>query len=89
MKEFIFFIRKERNSQETLSPENFLKFIKSCEIYIANLKNQGKLISAQPIEWTGKIISVKGDSWDELSFYLRKAACINKYTKVKFNLLYL
>jgi hypothetical protein len=68
MKEFMFFIRKPRNSQETLSPQKFNLFLKSCEIYIDTLKEQGKLVSAKPIDWSGKIISGKGDKWEEAAY---------------------
>jgi hypothetical protein len=68
MKEYMFFIRKKTNSKDKLSPDIFLQFLKACERYIGNLKDQGKLISAQPIAWTGKIISGKADRWTEAPY---------------------
>ena len=68
MKEFMFFIRKNSDSKETLSTDQFQKFLKGCETYIGKLKNEGKLISAQPIDRQGKIISGKTGSWKETSF---------------------
>ncbi|HEY5125051.1 MAG TPA: YciI family protein [Ignavibacteria bacterium] len=68
MKEFMFFIRKNRNSKETLSTDQFQKFLKGCETFIGKLKNEGKLISAQPIYREGKIISGKAGSWKEAPF---------------------
>jgi hypothetical protein len=71
MKEFMFFIRKSTNSKETLSPEDHTKFLKGCEQYIETLKKDGKLISAQPIDWSGDVISViKGESnkFNDVSF---------------------
>jgi hypothetical protein len=68
MKEYMFFIRKQENSKETLPSDKFNQFLKACEVYIGNLKNQGKLISAQPIEWSGKIISKKSGEWKETPF---------------------
>ncbi len=68
MKEYMFFIRKQSNSQDTLSPDIFLQFLESCQAYIGKLTNQGKLLSAQPIAWTGKIISGKGDNWNEVPY---------------------
>jgi hypothetical protein len=68
MKEFMFFIRKQSNSQETLSTEQHHKFLKACESYIGKLKSDGKLISAQPIEWKGKIISSSDGKWNDVSF---------------------
>ncbi|HLX12140.1 MAG TPA: YciI family protein [Bacteroidota bacterium] len=63
MKEFMFFIRKQANSEETLSPDQHQKFLKGCEAYIAKLKSENKLISAQPIEWKGGIVSGKEGAW--------------------------
>ncbi len=57
MKEYMFFIRNKNESVESLSPYRHLKFLKSCENYIHNLKVEGRLISAQPIEYGGKVIS--------------------------------
>jgi len=68
MKEFMFFIRKQNDSKETLSPGKHREFLKGCENYIGNLKKQGKLISAQPIDRTGKIISKKNGLWKEVPF---------------------
>ena len=65
MKEFIFFIRKQSDSGETLGSEVHHKFLKSCESYIEKLKSEGKLISAQPIVREGKIISGNSDKWIE------------------------
>jgi hypothetical protein len=68
MKEFMFFIRKQSNSEKTLSPEKMRQFLKACEIYIDKLKLEGKLVSAKPIVWEGKIISGKAKSWTETSY---------------------
>jgi hypothetical protein len=68
MKEFMFFIRKQGNSQETLPPDMHHKFLKSCERYIGNLKKEGKLITAQPIEWKGSIVSRADTTWRETPF---------------------
>jgi hypothetical protein len=68
MKEFMFLIRKKNNSESTLPPEKLNQFLKSCETYIGNLKEQGKLLSAKPIVWSGKIISGKGEKWNETAY---------------------
>lgn len=68
MKEFMFFIRKQENSAESLPPELFEKFLKACEVYIEGLKKEGKLISAQPMEYTGKIISKTERGWKDAPF---------------------
>lgn len=68
MKEFMFFIRKQSDSKKELSPDVHEQFLKSCEQYINKLKKEGKLIAAQPIERTGKIISGNESGWKEVSF---------------------
>ena len=68
MKEFMFFIRKQVDSKETLSPERHQQFLKSCESYIGKLKSEGKLISAQPIERQGKIIGHTNGEWKDSPF---------------------
>ena len=64
----MFFIRKQSDSKETLSSDKHTMFLKGCELYINNLKKQGKLISAQPIERSGKIISGRTGAWKEVPF---------------------
>ena len=68
MKEFMFFIRKQNDSKDTLSPDTHQQFLKGCERYIEKLKKEGKLISAQPIERSGKIISGEGGVWKDIPF---------------------
>ncbi len=68
MKEFMFFIRKRSNSEETLPPDQFNLFLKACERYIGNLKSLKKLVSAKPIDWSGKILSGRGDKWKLTSY---------------------
>lgn len=68
MKEFMFFIRKESRSKDALPAEQHEKFLKSCEDYIGKLKREGKLISAQPIEWAGNIISGPRTAWNAAPF---------------------
>lgn len=68
MKEFMFFIRKQSDSKQTLSPDTHQLFLKGCERYIENLKKEGKLISAQPIERAGKIISAESGDWKDNPF---------------------
>ena len=68
MKEFMFFIRKQVDSKETLSPVKHNAFLKSCETYIEKLKKEGRLISAQPIERSGEILSLSDGEWDKTPF---------------------
>ena len=68
MREYMFFIRKRSNSEESLSPGEHEKFLKACESYIGRLKSEKRLISAQPIEWTGNIVSSAGGGWNAVPF---------------------
>jgi hypothetical protein len=65
MREFMFFIRKANNNSVTMPADKHQEFLKACETYIGELKQEGKLLSAQPIVWEGKIIAGKGDTWKE------------------------
>lgn len=65
MPAYMFFIRKQTESAKTLSPEVHEKFLKGCETYIGRLKEQGKLIAAQPIERAGTILSKSVNNWIE------------------------
>jgi hypothetical protein len=68
MKEFMFYIRKQSDSEKTLPPDKFHDFLKSCETYIGKLKQEGKLISAQPMDKAGSIISGREGSFKEVPF---------------------
>src|SRR4249919_3857217 len=68
MQEFMFFIRKISDSKMTLSPEKHQQFLKGCETYIGKLKKEGRLISAQPIEREGDIISCSNNEWKDVPF---------------------
>lgn len=64
----MFFIRKEADHQTTLSPQQHQEFLKGCETYIGQLKADGKLIAAQPIDRKGIILSNDGGEWKETAF---------------------
>ena len=64
MKEFIFYIRNDADAKASLTPEQHLEFIKSCESYINKLQSKSKLIAAQPLIREGVIISKKNTGWN-------------------------
>jgi hypothetical protein len=68
MKEFRLFIRKQSNREQTRSPEQHHAFLKNCESYIDKLESEARLISAQPIDWHGNIISHNNGSWSNTPF---------------------
>jgi hypothetical protein len=61
--EFMFYIRNAGDAKANLSADQHLNFIRQCEVYIENLKKQGKLIAAQPIVREGCIVSRSGNEW--------------------------
>lgn len=63
MKEFMFYIRNERDAKNSMSESKHLEFIKKCETYIGKLKDENKLIAAQPIIREGIVIRKSGESW--------------------------
>ena len=65
MREFMLLIRNEGDAKKSLIAEEHLAFIKKCEVYIGILKNQNKLIAAQPLVREGCIISKTIDGWTE------------------------
>ncbi len=65
MKEFMLYIRNKKDAKETLTAEEHLSFIKKCEHYIGLLKEENKLIAAQPLIREGVFISKANNEWIE------------------------
>ena len=63
MKEFMFYIRNEKDAKKSLSEDQHLAFIKQCEVYIGRLKSENKLIAAQPIVRNGIVVSKNEHGW--------------------------
>ena len=68
MREYMLIIRNRGDHPEKSLPEKNQEFLKKCEIYIRDLKNAGKLISAQPLERQGKIISGSKGIWSDAPY---------------------
>lgn len=66
MKEFMFYIRNEKDEKKILTEEQHFAFIKQCEVYIGRLKSENKLIAAQPIVREGVIIKKTDTGWTEI-----------------------
>lgn len=87
MQEFMFYIRNSGDAKASLTPYDHLAFVKKCEVYIDRLKDQGKLIAAQPIVREGVVLSRKNNNWAkadldpakevQVGYYHIKAANIN------------
>lgn len=65
MKEFMFYIRNEKDAKESLTTDEHLAFIKKCENYIGILKSENKLVAAQPIVREGIVVKKSGNGWVE------------------------
>jgi hypothetical protein len=65
MKEFMLYIRNEKDAKKSLTEEQHLAFIKQCEMHIGKLKAQNKLVAAQPIVREGVLIKKMNDTWVE------------------------
>ena len=65
MKEFMFYIKNDKDPINSLTGEDHLEFVKKCEDYIGLLKSQSKLIAAQPLVREGKIIRKTFGRWNE------------------------
>jgi hypothetical protein len=63
MKEFMFYIRNEKDAKNMLPTDKHTEFIKKCETYIGKLKSENKLIAAQPIVREGVVIRKSGEVW--------------------------
>ncbi len=58
-------IRNLGDSKASFTPEIHKEFVSKCEVYIGNLKKEGKLIAAQPLIREGKTISGSTGAWKE------------------------
>ncbi len=65
MKEFMFYIRNEKDAKTMLSENKHLDFIKECEVYIEKLKHENKLIAAQPLIREGVVVKKVRNGWTE------------------------
>jgi hypothetical protein len=65
MKEFMLYIRNEKDAKESLTEDQHVAFIKQCEVYIGKLKGENRLIAAQPIVREGIVLKKTKDGWTE------------------------
>jgi hypothetical protein len=63
MKEFMFYIRNEKDAKKLMTPEDNLQFIKKCEVYIEKLKSDHKLVAAQPLIRDGVVLKKQENDW--------------------------
>ncbi len=80
MKEYMFYIRNAGDAKAALSSEEHLAFVKKCEVYIGQLKAEGKLIAAQPMVREGFVISKSSGSLFIPNSLLPRAKHEKKFT---------
>ena len=68
MREFMLLIHNHGNSKSSFSPQVHKEFVSKCEVYINKLKQDGKLIAAQPLKIEGVTISGTEGAWQESPF---------------------
>lgn len=73
------YIRNSGDAKAALSAEQHLEFVKKCETYIGKLKQEGKLIAAQPIVREGFVIAKKGGDWTNQSIDPSKETQVGYY----------
>lgn len=79
MKEFMLLIRNEIDHQSSWSAEQHHQFLKACESYVGKLKQEGKLISAQPMVRDGRMISGSKGNYSEANFRETKEVIVGYY----------
>jgi len=79
MKEFMFYIRNEKDAKKALTEDQHLAFIKKCEVYIGMLKSEDRLIAAQPIVREGVVISKLNNEWIEKDISTDKQVQVGYY----------
>jgi hypothetical protein len=65
MNEYMLLIRNKTDAINTISEKEKTHFLKACEYYIGKLKEDKKLLSAQPLARNGFILSFKNEKWEE------------------------
>jgi hypothetical protein len=79
MKEFMLYIRNEKDAKKSLTEDQHLAFIKQCENYIGILKSENKLIAAQPIVKEGVILKKTEGGWTEKDIAIDKETQVGYY----------
>lgn len=79
MQEFMFLIRNEGDEKSSMTTERHDAFVRECEVYIGNLKKNGKLIAAQPLDRSGVIVSGSQAAWKEIAFDPSKTIQVGYY----------
>jgi len=86
MKEFMLYIRNEKDAKTSLAEDQRVAFLNECEIYIDSLKSDDKLIAAQPIESEGVVLKKTADDWIERDISMDEETQVGYYHILAENL---
>jgi hypothetical protein len=86
MREFMFYIRNEKDAKKSLTTEEHHAFLKKCESYIGNLKRNNQLLAAQPIVREGMLIKKSNDGWIEKNILADSETQVGYYHILASNL---
>ncbi|HEY9008575.1 MAG TPA: hypothetical protein VIM75_20700 [Ohtaekwangia sp.] len=86
MKEFMLYMRNEKDAKKSLTDDQHLAFIKKCETYIGILKSENKLIAAQPIVREGVVLKKTENGWAEKDIATDKETQVGYYHILAANL---
>ena len=79
MKEYMLLIRNRSDHQDNWSDDQHEHFLKACEQYIGKLKEAHKLISAQPMQRRGTMVSGATDNLHEHSYQENDEVIVGYY----------
>lgn len=79
MKEFLLLVRTEGDYCAEMSDDQYQVHINKVDNYILNLKDQGKLIGAQPLSMNGEMIKGKKGAFKDGPFVETKEIIIGYY----------
>lgn len=79
MNEFMLYIRNIGKHQDAWPADKHQQFLKACEAYIADLKQRGQLIAAQPLIREGKVISGTPEAFKEQTLDKSQAIQVGYY----------
>ncbi|HTY38170.1 MAG TPA: YciI family protein [Bacteroidota bacterium] len=79
MREFMLLIRNSIDHQHSWTSEQHQEFLNKCKNYIAVLKSEGRLISAQPLVREGTLLTLSGGRWVDIPFNEAKEVIVGYY----------
>ena len=72
-------IRNDSDGKSALSPEENLRFLNDCMVYIQNLTKNGKLKGAQPLVREGKMVSGRPGAFKDGPYNESKEIIVGYY----------